>query len=101
MARYRLIACEVFFREFCAALADCPHVVDVEFVAQGLHDRPGATMAAALQERVCACDANGYDALLLGYALCNNGIAGICAGRTPLVVTRAHDCITLFLGSRR
>ena len=33
--------------------------------------------------------------------LCNNGIAGLTARATKLVVPRAHDCITLFLGSRK
>ncbi|MGH7142787.1 MAG: DUF1638 domain-containing protein, partial [Planctomycetota bacterium] len=45
--------------------------------------------------------ANAYDAILLGYGLCSNGIAGIEARRTPLVVVRGHDCITHLIGSRQ
>ncbi len=101
MARLKLIACEVFFREFCAAFADSPNVVDVEFVEQGLHDVPGAAMSDALQARIDACANGGYDAVLLGYGLCNNGIAGLRAVRAPLVAARAHDCITWFLGCRQ
>ena len=37
---------------------------------------------------------------MLGYGLCNNGLASLTAREIPLVLTRAHDCITLFLGSR-
>ena len=36
----------------------------------------------------------------MAYALCGNGLSGLRARSAPLVVPRAHDCITLFLGSR-
>ncbi|MCZ7646140.1 MAG: DUF1638 domain-containing protein [Planctomycetota bacterium] len=100
MARHRLIACEVFHREFCAAIARTPNTVDVTFVPQGLHDKRAASMAESLQKHIDAVDESGYDALLLGYGLCNNGIVGLRTGRTPLIVPRAHDCITMFLGSK-
>ena len=57
-------------------------------------------MAPRLQEAIAAAPAGKYDAILLGFALCNNGILGLRAGHTQLVVPRAHDCITLFLGAR-
>jgi hypothetical protein len=41
-----------------------------------------------------------YEAVLLGYGLCGNSTAGLKARRQPLVIPRAHDCCTLFLGSR-
>ncbi len=41
-----------------------------------------------------------YDAIILAYGLCGAATAGLRAGSIPLVVPRAHDCITLFLGSR-
>lgn len=34
------------------------------------------------------------------YGLCSNGLAGIMSLGTPLIIPRAHDCITLLLGSR-
>jgi len=40
-----------------------------------------------------------YDAILLGYGLCNNGIVGLTSRDRQLVVPRAHDCITLFMGN--
>ena len=43
---------------------------------------------------------SGHDAVALAYGLCNNGLAGLEARRVPLVLLRAHDCITAFLGSR-
>ncbi|MBE0660459.1 MAG: DUF1638 domain-containing protein [Bryobacteraceae bacterium] len=96
--RLKLISCEVLFREMCDAVARSPHQVDVEFLSKGLHDLGGAAMSRELQKRVD--ETNGYDAVLLGYALCGNGLHGITARTTPVVAMRAHDCIALLLGSR-
>lgn len=40
------------------------------------------------------------DAILLGYGLCGGATAGLVARTRPLVLARAHDCATIFLGSR-
>ena len=40
------------------------------------------------------------EAVVLGYGLCGGATAGIEARRVPVVLPRAHDCITLFLGAR-
>lgn len=100
MGRLRLLACEVFKREFDAVLAGNDRDIEVTYVAQGLHDERAGTMAQHLQGHIDACKPGEYCAILLGYGLCNNGIAGLRARHTPLVVARAHDCITWFLGSR-
>jgi len=97
--RYRLIACEVMYREFCSVIAEAPHTVDVEFMPKGLHDLGAEPMRARLQEAVDRLQA-GYDAVLMGYGLCNNGLVGLTARDAPVVLPRAHDCITLFLGSK-
>ena len=65
----------------------------------GLHDL-GASMRPHLQERIDAADGDGYDAILLGYALCGRGTEGLRAGKTQLVLPRAHDCIGLLMGDR-
>jgi hypothetical protein len=95
----KLIACEVALREICQAVARSIHVIDVEFLTQGLHDRP-AQGGQTLQTRIDAVPAGKYDAILVGYALCGNLIAGLQARHTRLVIPKAHDCITFFLGSR-
>ena len=97
--RLKLISCEIFFREFCACVARSPHTVDIEFLPKGLHDIGCEQMQARMQAVVDRVEERQYDALLLGYGLCNNGIAGLTAKTIPLVVPRAHDCITVFLGS--
>jgi len=98
MARYKLISCEVFQRELCAAIATSPNAIDPEFLEIGLHDEP-EVLRGRLQERIDAAG-EGYDATLLGYGLCGNGLSGIRAGRSPLVVARAHDCCAILIGSR-
>jgi Protein of unknown function (DUF1638) len=97
--RLKLLSCEIFLREFCACVARSPHTVDVEFLPKGLHDIGAEAMRGQLQAALDRVDEQAYDAILLGYGLCNNGIAGLAARQKPLVVPRAHDCITLFMGS--
>lgn len=97
--RLRLISCEIFFREMCALIARAPHTIDVEFLPKGLHDVGTAEMHTRLQSAIDRIDNSPYDAILLGYGLCNNGIVGLTSRARPLVVPRAHDCITLFMGS--
>ena len=98
--RLKLIACEILYRELCAAVARSVNLVDIEFLPKGLHDIGQAGMFTRLQEVVERVDESQYDAVLLGYGLCSNGIVGLRARKVPLVVPRAHDCITLFLGSK-
>jgi hypothetical protein len=98
--RILVLTCEVLAREVQYAAARSPRIVDVELVTQGLHDVEKPGMARELQKRVDAADPGLYTAVALAYALCNNGIVGLSARSTPLVVPRAHDCITLLLGSR-
>jgi hypothetical protein len=98
--RLKLISCEIFYREFCAATSRSPNTVDVEFLTKGLHDIGSEGMHERLQAAIDRVDGSAYAAMLLGYGLCNNGIVGLTARQVPLVVPRAHDCISLFLGSK-
>jgi hypothetical protein len=98
--RLKLIACEIVYREVCAEVARSPNQVDIEFLPKGLHDIGQEGMSQRLQEALAAVDPSRYDAVLFGYGLCSNGLIGLGAGTVPLVIPRAHDCITLFLGSK-
>jgi hypothetical protein len=98
--RYKLIACEVLYRELCDALARSPHQIDVDFQPKGLHDLGGEAMSTRLQDTIDHVNSSTYDAILLGYALCGNGLRGLTARTIPLVAPRAHDCIALLMGSR-
>lgn len=97
---FKLISCEIFYREMCAAVARSPYPIDIEFIPKGLHDLPPGEMPVKMQEIVDRIPEGVYDAVLLGYALCNNGLSGVTARNCPLILPRAHDCIALFLGSR-
>jgi Protein of unknown function (DUF1638) len=98
--KLKLIACEIFYREFSSALARSPHLVDAEFLPKGLHDIGTSEMRNRIQNAVDRVENSAYDAVLIGYGLCNNGIVGLTSHATSLIIPRAHDCITLFLGSK-
>jgi len=95
--RLKAIICQVFTREMEDVIARSRHTVDLEIIPMGLHSR-GAEMHTYLQERIDAVDDAGYDAILLGYALCGRGTEGLQAGKTPIVMPRAHDCIGVLMG---
>ena len=97
--RLCVISCEVFCREFAEMAAGSPHVVDLSFQPFGLHDTPEA-LRENLQKAIDNVPVGRYDAILIGYGLCCRGTAQIVARHTPLVLVRAHDCITFFLGSK-
>ena len=98
--RLRLVSCEIFHREMCAVVARSPNQVDVDFLPKGLHDVEAGEMLRRVQTAVDAADPDVYDAVIMGYALCNNGLNGLRARAIPVILPRAHDCISLFLGSR-
>jgi hypothetical protein len=95
----KVIACEIAVRELCYAAARSRNLVDLEFVTQGYHDTP-ISGRAEIQKRIAAVPAGKYDAIALGYGLCSTILLGLTTAHTPLVIPRAHDCITLFLSSK-
>jgi hypothetical protein len=96
----KVIACEIAFRELCYTAARSRNLIDFEFLTQGHHDKP-CQSRLDLQQRVDAVPDGKYDAIVLGYGLCSNLLAGLTSAHTRLVIPRAHDCITLFLGSKQ
>lgn len=98
--RLKALVCEVAYREVCFCAAKSRNIVDLDFITQGLHDLEATDMCARLQKEVDDTDAEKYDAIVLVYGLCNNGIVGLEAREIPIIIPRAHDCITFFLGSK-
>lgn len=100
--RLQLIACKVLQREayFCAARS--PNVVDVVLMEQGLHNEPDRLRRDVQKalERTHDIQGRPYDASLLGYGLCSNGVVGLTSP-IPVVIPRGHDCITVLLGSKQ
>lgn len=98
--RFRCIACDVLARSVYLAAAHSPHIVDVILERFGLHISPNK-LRQTLQAHIDATSQDDiYDAVLLAYGLCGMATNGLRAGAVPLIIPRAHDCITLFLGGR-
>jgi hypothetical protein len=98
--RLKFVACKVLQREAYLCASRSRNVVDVAIMAQGLHNEPDKLRTEVQKAVNQTEDEHGrpYDAVLLGYGLCSNGIDGLVA-KIPLIVPRAHDCLTLLLGS--
>lgn len=113
--RLHVIACQVFRREFSFFIAKSPHIIDITWLPQGLHNTPGLlretvseaiTAAAAKRTERHTGNPNervrpGPDAIVLGYGLCSNGVVGLTAPEIPLIIPKTDDCIALFLGSQQ
>lgn len=98
-----LIGCRVIQRELYKLCADSRHNVEIRWMKAALHEQPGAlrpALQAAIDE-IERDDDTLPDAILLGYGLCSMGVVGLHTEKVPLVVPRAHDCISLILGSQK
>ena len=98
--RLKVVACDVLARSVYMSAATSPHVIDLTLEPYGLHLEP-QKLREKLQEHIDSVPSNtDYDAFVLAYGLCGKAADGLRAGAVPLVMPRAHDCITLFLGGR-
>ena len=108
----KVVACKVLSREISLLIPQNPNFIDVTYLRQGLHDTPDE-LRRVVQGQIDAIDDGSdmhsverrsdgkeIDAIVLAYGLCSNGIQGIRSKKYPIVVPRAHDCITLLLGSK-
>lgn len=108
------------YREFAYLSALSENNIDSTFIRQGYHEAPDV-LRRQLQAEIDAVESgldprtnqvigenlsaspnftSDFDAILIGYGLCSNGIVGIHSKKYPLVIPRGHDCITFFLGSK-
>lgn len=95
-----VVACRVLEDEVRRFSAGLPHLVSCEFLEMGLHDRP-TTLRELLQGAIDRIEADArIDTIVLVYGVCGMATVGLTARRCRLVLPRAHDCITLFLGSK-
>ena len=99
MSRFLALTCEALSRSIYHLSAATEHTVSIRLFGQGLHNRP-KNLRSILQEEIDAVPAGEFDAILLVYGMCGTSTVGLTARDTPLVMARAHDCITLYLGSR-
>ena len=104
--RIAIIGCMVMNREISRLAADSRHVVRVWWQRQGLHDTPDI-LRAELQKNIDAIERENeqlrpnqrFEAIVLAYGLCSNGVIGLRSRSLPVIVPRCDDCISLFLGS--
>lgn len=110
MRYFKVLACKIFQRELAQVIPACPNALDITFMRQDLHMSPNL-LREALQKEIDLIESGNdlhtnekhfgnMEAILLGYGLCSNALAGIKSSRLPLVIPRAHDCVTLFMGSK-
>lgn len=92
------LTCEALARSLYALAAQSPHTLTIRLFKQGLHNRP-KNLRVVLQEQIDAIAPDECDAILLAYGICGNATIGLIARHAPLIIPRAHDCITLYLGS--
>lgn len=98
--RIGIITCAVLEDEIEALVNGCEHVVLVHKLPQGLHNDP-PKLRQELQIAIDELEAkHDLDAIALGYGLCSRGTEGVFTKKAKLVLPRAHDCITLLLGSK-
>ena len=95
-----VIACDVLedeTRHFARAM---PHVRKLIMLPQGLHKDP-LRLQREVQSAIDRAEALAdVEAIALVYGLCSRGVENLRHGRCPLIMARAHDCVTLFLGSK-
>jgi len=97
----KLFACEVFTREVCLCVANSPHIVDVEFTQKGAHNDPDYFRSLLNKKIITSAKSDkNYNAIALCLGLCGNATVGLESPGIPIVIPRAHDCCTLFLGSK-
>lgn len=111
MLYLKALICKALFREFSYYAALSENAIDITFFEWGLHDKVG-TLSGVLQEEIDTIDAGDdlhtsyppyerpFDGILIGYGLCSNGVIGLSSKKHHLIIPRAHDCITLLLGSK-
>jgi|CZKI01.1.fsa_nt_gi hypothetical protein len=95
-----LIACRVLEAEIAALAQGATHIVRREFFDIGLHDQPSRLRSLLAGAIGRAEDDPAVQQVVLGYGLCGLALTDLAPRRCPLVVPRAHDCITLYLGSK-
>jgi len=91
-----VIACATVIEEMLPLL---PPGVGHRVLDFGLHTDP-ARLKEALQHAIDEVELDeAVDTIILGYGLCSQGVIGLRAAHSKLVVPRVDDCISIFLGS--
>jgi len=99
--RIAVIACAVLEDEVAHFADGRPEILRIDKLPQGLHNTPD-DLRTRVQQTVDEVERDSrIDTIVLVYGLCSRGTEGVVAQRCRLIVPRAHDCITLLLGSKQ
>lgn len=98
--RLVVLVCKALENETLKFTKNFPHVAAVDVLEMNLHETP-LLLKEALQQKIDEAETKYQpDAVALVYGLCGCGLVGIQARSCPVVVPRAHDCVTLYLGTK-
>ena len=89
--RLKVIACDALRREICAAAERSPHRTELEFLPS--HHAGGPAMLDVVQRVVDRASGAPHDAIVLAYALCGGGVAGLESRGIRLVIPRKRECL--------
>ena len=95
--RLAIIGCMVMNREISHLVSESRHVVRVWWLRQGLHDTPDV-LRTELQHAVDEIGRENerlpeslrFEAVILAYGLCSNGVIGLRSRALPVVVPRVR-----------
>lgn len=93
-----VIACGGMKAEF-ERLQPADYGIDMHYMPQNLHRAPD-TLRKKLQETIDQVSGES-GTIILGYGLCCNGVVGLEAPEQGLIIPKVHDCIALYMGSRK
>lgn len=95
-----VLACAVLEQELRYFARDLPQLATLRILEQDLHNEPDK-LRAELQQAIDETETDAsIDTIVLLYGLCSRGVEDLKTCRCRLVVPRAHDCITLLMGSK-
>lgn len=100
---YALLACDVFSEEIEAFGGESPPWAELVYLEMGLHDRPD-DLRTVVQLKIGELESTNREKgrklshVVLAYGMCGNGLIGVQSESATLVIPRAHDCISVFIG---
>jgi hypothetical protein len=99
--RLQFIVCDMLMLPVEHLQRSSPHELVLTDLSASLHVEP-VPLRDRIQQEIDRIEAEdpAADAIILGYGLCGGATAGLVARTKPLVLPKAHDCATIFLGSR-
>lgn len=101
MSSTAIVACEVYTRELEALREKglLPEDWTLKSLEMGLHDHPPMLQKTLQEEIYHLEESEGPEYILLAYGHCGGGLDGLRADKATLIAPKAHDCISVLLGS--